>query len=71
MEYLLVERIGMRTSRTYLGDSVYVNFDGFHVILATNNGMLDPNVIYLDPSVCKQLLDYVNRLHSNGDNNED
>ena len=28
--------------KTYLGDSVYAEFDGFHLILTTENGCPEP-----------------------------
>ncbi len=39
--------------KVYLGDSVYATFDGYHIILTTENGVPeDPtNIIALDPNV--------------------
>ena len=39
--------------KTYLGDSVYADFDGYGVTLTTENGLInDPsNTIYLQPEV--------------------
>lgn len=52
------------TEKTYLGDSVYASFDGHHIILTTENGLLsDPsNTIALDPSVRRALVDYERQL---------
>ena len=44
--------------RVYLGDSVYVGFDGYHVVLTTENGIEATNKIFLDPSVLRNLDEY-------------
>ena len=49
-------------SKVYLGDSVYVYHDGYHIVLTTNNGYEDSNTIALDPDVYDALLRYVERL---------
>lgn len=41
-------RIG---ERTYLGDAVYVEHDGYQVWLVTTDGIRDTNSIALEPSV--------------------
>ena len=42
---------------TYLGDSVYADFDGYYLQLTTNNGYPDDprNLIALDPQVLANL----------------
>ena len=47
--------------KAYLGDSVYVEYDGWGLILTTENGLpADPsNTIHLEPEVVDSLLDYV------------
>jgi hypothetical protein len=49
--------------RTYLGDGVYVAFDGArdHIVLTTENGVC-VNTIYLDGEVLAALELYVARL---------
>jgi hypothetical protein len=44
----------------YLGDGVYVSFDGYQIWLAAN----DPNndVVALEPSVFVRLIQYAERL---------
>jgi hypothetical protein len=37
--------------KTYLGDQVYADYDGFHVTLTTENGIQTTNIIYLEPAV--------------------
>ena len=50
--------------KEYLGDSVYANYDGYFVILTTENGLEgDPsNTILLESRVLHHLNDYVRRL---------
>ena len=45
----------------YLGDSVYAGFDGYHIVLTTNNGYPDDprNRIVLEPEVYTALQSYV------------
>ena len=56
----------MKTVKTiqkeYLGDSVYVEFDGFHIVLTTSNDEDESNVIYLDPNVSVELVKFIERL---------
>ena len=46
--------------KRYLGDSVYASYDGYHIILTTENGLpTDPsNRIGLDYQVLTELLHY-------------
>ena len=48
--------------KTYIGDSVYADFDGYSIILTTENGYADDprNRIVLDPQVYEALLMWVN-----------
>lgn len=50
--------------KAYLGDSVYVDFDGDSLILTTNNGYPDDprNRIVLEPEVYDALIAYARRL---------
>jgi hypothetical protein len=50
--------------KAYLGDSVYAQFDGYHIVLTTENGYPhDPsNTIALDPIVFNNLKDYEKHL---------
>jgi hypothetical protein len=45
--------------RAYLGDSVYVSFDGQMITLTTNNGGEDSNTIHLELEVYAALLRFV------------
>ena len=48
--------------KEYLGDSVYAEFDGFHIVLTTNNGEGPTNTICLEPAVMDELWQYQQRL---------
>ena len=51
-------------TETYLGDSVYASFDGWHIWLKTRNGLpTDPsNAIALEPAVLEALNLYAEKL---------
>lgn len=48
--------------KQYLGDSVYIDFDGFGLTLTTENGFGPSNTIYLEPEVWVAMKEYVDRL---------
>lgn len=37
--------------KIYLGDSVYFEFDGYHVVLTTDNGLGPSNIVAMEPQV--------------------
>jgi len=43
--------------KSYLGDGVYADFDGYQIVLKT-----DGNTIYLEPAVIEALERYVKKL---------
>lgn len=45
--------------KRYLGDGVYVEFDGYNLILTTENGITATNRIVLEPSVYGLLVVFV------------
>jgi hypothetical protein len=49
-------------SKAYLGDGAYVDFDGYALVLTTENGIRETNRIVLEPEVYAALLEYVARL---------
>jgi len=49
-------------SKTYLGDSVYCEWDGFYLTLTTENGEGPSNIIHLEPQVQAALVDYIERM---------
>lgn len=48
--------------KEYLGDAVYVDFDGYHVVLTTEDGICVTNTIALEPAVIAALTRYFTRL---------
>jgi len=48
--------------KQYLGDSVYLNFDGYHIVLTTENGYGPSNTIALEPFMLEKLIDYREEL---------
>lgn len=61
-------------SKTYLGDAVYADFDGIHIILTTEDGISTTNTIFLEPAVLEALNRYADRLrqlaHENHQNEQ-
>lgn len=49
--------------KQYLGDGVYADFDGYALVLTTENGYETTNVVVLEPQVYESLLAYVTRLN--------
>ncbi len=52
----------MNAFKDYLGDSVYAEFDGHHIVLTTDNGFGASNTIFLESAVLKALDNYRERL---------
>ncbi len=48
-------------AKSYLGDGVYVDHDGYTLTLTTENGVSTTNTIYLEPEIYHALLAYVER----------
>ena len=46
--------------KIYLGDSVYAQFNGYEIILTTENGFGVSNTIVLEPEVMNNLLVFIN-----------
>lgn len=44
--------------KEYVGDAVYVDFDGWNVVLTTEDGIRTTNVIYLEPELLTSLEAY-------------
>jgi hypothetical protein len=47
------------TKKIYIGDSVYAEYDGFGIVLTTENGRGPSNTIYMEPEVVRALVDFV------------
>lgn len=48
--------------KQYIGDGVYVDYDGYGFILTTENGIEQTNIIILEPEVYESLVRYVDRI---------
>ena len=46
-------------TKRYIGDGVYVYFNGYALVLTTENGIEVENMIVLEPEVWRGLKDYV------------
>jgi hypothetical protein len=51
----------MTTNKAYLGDGVYVQNDGYSVLLTTENGIEETNIVYLEPEVLLAFVRYLSR----------
>lgn len=47
--------------KTYVGDGVYAEFDGFGIVLTTEDGVSVSNMIYLEPDVLRAINRYAGR----------
>ena len=54
----------MKGEKQYMGDSVYADFDGGHIVLTTENGFGPSNTIYLDDGVAARLFVYMAKVVS-------
>ena len=48
--------------KVYLGDGVYVSFDGYALVLTTEDGLQETNRIVLEPEVYTALIQYTEQL---------
>ena len=46
----------------YLGDGVYIEFDGYQILLKANNHLNPTDTIALEPAVFKALVRYARKL---------
>ena len=49
--------------RTYLGDGVYAEFDGYQIWLITSDGIHNTNRIALEPAVMQNLEGYARGIY--------
>jgi hypothetical protein len=52
----------MSPNRDYLGDGVYVDYDGYQIALTAENGIIAVGPIYLEPAVLVALGRYCGRM---------
>ena len=55
-----IKKIMKINEKKYLGDGVYIEHNGYHWVLTTENGIEVTNTIYLDSYVAQALLDVLN-----------
>jgi len=48
--------------KKYLGDAVYFEYDGYHVVLTTENGIRATNKICLEPEVIQNLFKAIEKI---------
>ncbi len=61
--YLSLKGLEMENkNKVYLGDGVYISFDGYQLCLTTEDGISATNTIYMEPEVLRSLEDYVKEL---------
>ena len=51
----------------YIGDGVYVEHDGYQLILTAENGIQVLETIYLDPDVFSKLVAYKKLMENKGE----
>ena len=49
-------------TKRYLGDAVYVDYDGYHIVLTTEDGISETNRICLEQEVYANLISFVSDL---------
>jgi hypothetical protein len=49
-------------AKVYLGDGVYASFDGFRIVLTTEDGITESNRIYVEPQVYEGLEAYARKV---------
>ena len=52
----------MSASKRYLGDGLYVDFDGYQLVLTAEDGVSILNKVFLEPQVWAALKRYVKEL---------
>lgn len=56
---------GIKNSKKYLGDGVYVDLnDSFQIVLTTENGIEATNEIYLDDEIIDELIKWRSELYA-------
>jgi hypothetical protein len=51
----------------YLGDGLYVSFDGYRIKLYASNGMIVTDEVFLEPDVLSYFLLYVKEIQNDVD----
>ena len=48
----------MMETKCYLGDGVYAEYDGYHIVLKANDPINPTDTIYLDSHVAQALIEF-------------
>lgn len=48
--------------KTYIGDGVYAEYDGWHVSVYTSDGIIESPRVHLDPNVLDALIRFRERV---------
>lgn len=51
--------------KEYLGDGVYIQFDGYRIVVTTSDGISDTNTIVFEPEVLNSFINFIERLKAN------
>lgn len=54
--------MSIKDEKRYIGDAVYVKFDGYHFVLTTEDGYSTTNKIAMEPQVVDEFYRYINDL---------
>jgi hypothetical protein len=57
--------------KTYLGDGLYAEYDGYQIELYASNGVTKTNIVYLDSHVLHAFLNWIEALKENKDEMEE
>ena len=49
--------------KEYLGDGLYADYDGYHIVLTAENGVQVLETVYLDPDVWRALKAYAAKIY--------
>jgi len=62
----------MARQKIYLGDSVYAEYDGYNVILTTENGLYDDpsNRIVMEPRIILVFTESIKKFYGSGNDDE-
>jgi hypothetical protein len=51
-------------NKEYLGDGAYINYDGFSIVLTTEDGISVQNTVVLEPYTVQAFENYIERLRA-------
>jgi hypothetical protein len=48
--------------KEYIGDGVYADWNGYQIVVTTEDGVRTTNTIFMEADVFRSLVDYKNRM---------